>query len=878
MTAIPAALPLRVAISILSVVAGRSRRCAGLGPVPRARLKGAELLWLATMLFDFAACTLDTDRLILRRDGESVAVEPQVVAVLVYLIEQRGQVVSKEELLDAVWGDQFVSQSALTSRVASLRAAVGDDGKRQSIVRTVHRRGYEFVAEVTEHASPAVGEARIPEASIGRLDLRTGSHTNLPAVPTELIGRDRDVERVVELLAHHRVVTISASGGSGKTRLALAIGERELPRWPDGVWFIDLTEVVHGARVPSVVGAGLGVNVSQGDDGIEQLVDAIESLSALVILDNCEHLVDACAEVAAALLRRGGESRLVATSREALDVAGEHVYRLQPLDTDGKTSAAVQLFTACAQAADSTFAERERDAGQIAELCRRLDGSPLAIELAASRTTVMSVHELLGGLGDRFELLQQGGRRRRQRTLEATLDWSFELLTAEEQDLFVRLSVFPGTFDLRAAAAVGAMSAVRCTDLVESLVAKSLVSRSNVPGSARFRLYETTAAYAHRQLRDAGSSPETRERHLDHFGSLCGDNYPGMYADLAARRRLGDDRANFIAAYEWASSRRGAEAAAGFLLRGFTLLYSDLATGIELADRSVEALGDLDTDLTMRLIANRSFLCLLSADLIGVQRGTEALRASPDPLHQVFGLAIAGFAVSRFDGGDGVSLLEQAVALSDAIPPGPDALQGAAIGHALLAMVHLLDENLIEARLHAGHAIELHLQLPFASEVLARAQATAAVCALLVDEADAALVLAEEYVVTGSGLGGGNELRCLAHVQLGDIEQASTAARDHALLAARGRLTQQAADGLVLMAALDAAMGDEDRARGLLLSLGVCRQSELNVYSWQLADRLGVRDGLDLDAGWRRDGRELRRRAEADRARLQSELERRGWS
>ena len=268
--------------------------------------------------------------------------------------------------------------------------------------------------------------------------LDNAPETNLPARPNRLIGRAAEVAEARRLLTSHRLVTLSAVGGSGKTRLAIAVGEEELHHRSGGVWFVDLTSVMNPDEIAAAVAGATGLRLTSGD-ATAQVVAFFADKAALVILDNCEHVIDGCAEFVEAMLASPGATAMLATSREALDVDGERVMGLGSLatldgeGTAGATSPAVELFVERAIAIDPGFTMSDDDAPIVAELCARLDGMPLAIELAAARVTVMSPAELLSGLDDRFNLLSGGRRRQRQRTLEATLDWSYDLLDAEQQ-------------------------------------------------------------------------------------------------------------------------------------------------------------------------------------------------------------------------------------------------------------------------------------------------------------------------------------------------------------------------------------------------------------------------------------------------------------
>ncbi len=279
------------------------------------------------MIIEFNDCELDLDRVVLRRGGSDVPIEPQVFDVLQYLAEHRGEVVRKEELLDEIWGDRFVSESALTSRVKSARRAVGDDGTRQAVIRTVHGKGYEFVAEVRVIDGPA-GVDDTSAASDGSVE--ESSH-ELPIALQRLIGRDEFLEELVAELGESRLITLVGSAGVGKTSLGMELARAVASHYVDGVFVVELVTVDdRDAAYASVAGA-LGVNTGLGLSIEDAIVDVLRARNALLLLDNCEHLVEPVAELVERILRSAPRVSIVATSREPLAVMGEHVRPVAPL-------------------------------------------------------------------------------------------------------------------------------------------------------------------------------------------------------------------------------------------------------------------------------------------------------------------------------------------------------------------------------------------------------------------------------------------------------------------------------------------------------------------------------------------------------------------
>jgi predicted ATPase len=359
-----------------------------------------------------------------------------------------------------------------------------------------------------------LGEGRFPP-----LRVVDPAMTNLPVRPTRLIGRDEDVAHVRSLLAQYRLVTVTAVAGSGKTRVAIAAGEQELPHRTGGVWFVDLAAVRRDSDVTAAISKAVGLSLRDGDP-IAQVVDYLADKAAIVILDNCEHVVEGGAMFADRFLTEAGESILLATSREALAVTGECRVLLGSLSAEGKDAPAVRLFAERAAAADSRFVVDGANAVIVADVCRRLDGIPLAIELAAARMTMMTLPELAASLDDRFAVLA-GGHHRPQRTLEGTLDWSYDLLSGDEQRVLRFLAAFIDGFDVDGVAAIAALPRPAAFQAVEALTSKSMAVRLDTAQRSRFGLLETVKAYTADRLAARSETVEARDRHLGHFDALA---------------------------------------------------------------------------------------------------------------------------------------------------------------------------------------------------------------------------------------------------------------------------------------------------------------------------------------------------------------------
>jgi predicted ATPase/class 3 adenylate cyclase len=357
---------------------------------------------------------------------------------------------------------------------------------------------------------------------------------NLPQQLTTFLGRDRELQEIGKLLPTSRLLTLLGMGGLGKTRLSLQIAAEALDDFPDGVWFIDLAPLQDPSLVPSAVAQELGVQEEPGRALTQTLSAHLKARKLLVILDNCEHLVHPCATLANALLQAAPELRIIATSREALRIRGEQTYSVLPLPVPDRSagldalakSDAVQLFMDRARLHKPSFELTERDAPAVAELCARLEGIPLALELAAARMRALSVTEINARLRDRFKLLTGGGRllMERQQTLRALVAWSYDLLQPNEQVLLDRLCVFAGGFDLDACAAVcGAdpLEADDVLDLLTSLADKSLVMAEDLDDGTRYRTLETIREYSREKLTARGEFADTAARHCQHFFTMA---------------------------------------------------------------------------------------------------------------------------------------------------------------------------------------------------------------------------------------------------------------------------------------------------------------------------------------------------------------------
>ncbi len=457
------------------------------------------------------------ERRLLLRDGRPVRLGSRALDLLVALVTRPGEVVAKDELIARTWPGLHVDEGNLRVHVGALRKALGDDQASSRFIANVPGRGYCFVAPIDDGGTATVAE---PAPVAG----------NLPVPIARVFGREDVVAAIGGQLARQRLITIVGPGGIGKTTVAVAVAERAAR--PDGVVFVDLSAVADSAAVPGALATLLGLT-DRVENLAENLVARLRGRDMILVLDNCEHVIDGAARLAEVLLARVPSLVILATSREPLRASGEWVRRLRPLDVpppdvvraqDAMAYASVELFVERASACLGGYSLEDGDAPSVAEICRRLDGIALAIELAAGQLDTIGINRLAASLDDCFRVLARGRRTAlpRHQTLRATLDWSFRILGDSARNLLRRLAVFNGAFTVPVACAVlrhpggeGALS-----DALADLVAKSLLSVELGETEARYRLLETTRAYAQEKLIESGEAGELRRRHAEQYRAV----------------------------------------------------------------------------------------------------------------------------------------------------------------------------------------------------------------------------------------------------------------------------------------------------------------------------------------------------------------------
>ncbi|WP_176061227.1 winged helix-turn-helix domain-containing protein [Paraburkholderia sp. BCC1876] len=515
---------------------------------------------------------VDLERREVLADGKPVRLGSRAFDMLAVLIAANGELVSKNEMLKAVWPNAIVEENNLQVHMSALRKMLGDS---RGLIRTVSGRGYRLLQS---RAPNTPDDADHEEHVAERATSHPATPHNLPGSYSPLIGRGKALEDVALALSSARHVTLVGSGGIGKTRLAVEIARGLLTRFPDGVYLVSLASATDASGVLAAFAASVGVTPSMGPLTLATLTREIGERRMLFVLDNCEHVLGPAAELAETLLNVSPTVRVLATSREPLRVADEHLYWVASLDVPARDDpsqevlqcSAVELFVSRARAIDTRFSSDERSIHLTGEVCRRLDGIPLAIELAAARAAILGIETLAGHLDDRFNMLTGGNRTAlpRHQTLKATLDWSHALLDDAERATLRRLGIFVNSFTMEAAIAVAGDDTMRELDViaaVSGLVEKSLVVTRMEGGRASYRLLETMRAYAIQKLEDNGERRSVTLQHARYFLSLLEREAQGR-ADPAnafsdawyqRMRALLDD---VRAALGWALSPKGDEA------------------------------------------------------------------------------------------------------------------------------------------------------------------------------------------------------------------------------------------------------------------------------------------------------------------------------
>ncbi len=513
-------------------------------------------------------------------------------------------------------------------------------GPHRGLLKTETRRGHRLLGNWTvrhhDAAAPPVGLQKIQVSG-------DSPATNFPVVVTRLVGRSAAAQQVRDLASTHRVVTLTGPGGIGKTVLAMKVASRILGEFEDGGWLVELASLSDPDLLPSTVARVLRLNPGGRQVSAEAVARTVGDQNVLLVLDNCEHVIEAAAALAEMFVHLCPRATILATSREVFRIDGEFVYRVPPLDVpvNGQEEAddilgysAPELFIARAAALGSDFSPHAESLPAIAAICRRLDGMPLAIELAAARAAALGIEQVAVGLHDRFALLTSGGRTAvpRHRTLRATLDWSYELLPASERLLLRRLAVFPAGFTIDAAVAVISESGVDMStvmDGIANLVTKSLVALDQSGEAARWRLLETIRAYALEKLATHGEAEHAARCHAAYFRDLFtaparGSTWRLSPQDLSAGLREID---NVRAALDWSFSPSGDPEIGADLTAAYGAVWMCLSLMAECGVRCQRALLGVERDGEANPRRRLQLRALLGSALVATMGPTEQTKA-----------------------------------------------------------------------------------------------------------------------------------------------------------------------------------------------------------------------------------------------------------
>jgi len=461
--------------------------------------------------------------------GVPVPIGARAFEIMEVLVRSANELVTKETLMDRIWPGAMVGENTLQVHISAIRKALGQD---RAMLQTSSGRGYRLLGHWAARQEGAT-EQPVGIVKPMRMPART-FRSNLPEAALDLIGRAIAVRHIQDILLAYRAITLTGPGGIGKTTLALHVARRMRATFDGDVWLVELASLSDPGLVPTALASVLGLNLGGDAITVEAIARAIGDKPILLVLDNCEHVIDAAAKLVEAILHLCTRARVLATSQEMLRIAGEYVYRVPPLEVprhnwgepdDVLEQSAVQLFVARLQALDPTFAATRENVHLIAAICHHLDGIPLAIEFAAARAATLGVQYVASHLDNRFRLLTSGRRAAppKHQTLRAALDWSYELLPETEKSLLGRLAIFDAGFTLEAVTAVmsdtGYPEPAVLQDIA-NLVTKSFVILNRSPSSGRWELPETIRAYAMEKLLESGEAAATARRHALFYSGL----------------------------------------------------------------------------------------------------------------------------------------------------------------------------------------------------------------------------------------------------------------------------------------------------------------------------------------------------------------------
>ncbi|MER9585806.1 winged helix-turn-helix domain-containing protein [Mesorhizobium sp. M0276] len=503
------------------------------------------------------------ERLLLLGD-QKLRIGSRALEILIVLASRAGEVISKDELVSLVWRNTFVEENNLRVHIASLRKILGENSNAPQYISNIPGRGYSFVAAVSHKTSPVSLNGRPA----------VGGKLPVPRLANRIFGREATLDLLERQLPEQRLLTLVGPGGIGKTTVAIALADRLRDYYPGGIAFVDLAGITNGALLTAFIATKAGC-VLTSSDPLAELARQLSHRSVLLVLDCCEHMIDEVAVVAEALIAETQQLTILATSREPLRIQAEWVLRLPPLDCPGTNEAldgpaalrfpAVQLFVERVSASVGGYVLSDREAPVVGEICRRLDGIVLAIELAAGRVDTFGIAGVAESLRNNFDILTRGRRTAlpRHQTLRATLDWSYSLLSSTQQFVLAQLSLFNQEFTFEAArAVVSGEGAIDVEGSIVELVSKSLVVADRSAHPVRYRLLDMTRAYAAEKLSISGLGDEASHRHASHYRTLFDDaaRQWQVAQEAVSLEFYSRDLGNLRAALDWCFSPAGESA------------------------------------------------------------------------------------------------------------------------------------------------------------------------------------------------------------------------------------------------------------------------------------------------------------------------------
>ena len=649
-----------------------------------------------TLLLRFGGFEIDVGERLLRKEGRVVPLSAKIFDTLLYLVQNNGRLLLKNELMENVWADSFVEEANLTTNISLLRKVLHETGDQY--IETYPKRGYRFQADVesvsgenevlrtrrvTTLVRTTVEETGTEEEVQRYKTLLSGAPNNLVLPQNAIIGREHEIHEIIGLLRSHSLVTLTGVGGTGKTRLAQEVAIRMLSEFEHGAFFIAVDNITHADLVIPAIAQALGIKESKSRPLNETLTNFLRDKHILLVVDNFEQIV-AAAPILTDMLDAAQAVRILVTSRIPLDIKTSPEFSVPTLSIpptaghsgmdDPRVFESFRLFAERAREANAEFEAGDGNSPVIAEICRQLDGLPLAIELAAVRVKILSPGQILARLENRLRLLTGGSKDRpeRQQTMRGAIDWSYDLLAEDEKQLFRSLAVFSGGFSVEAIETICSQDDIDVLNCLSSLVENNLVARAGDPGGeSRFRLLEVVREYALEVLEKNGGREIAQERHADFFTALAEQAEPHFFGEKAADwlDRLEADHDNLRSVLAWAltNDRERISKLAGSL-RSFWVLHNHLTEGRKWLQLALAESERVAGPPEFKLLHGLGQMAMYAGDIEKAveihEQGLAAARAADDTRQVGLSLrALASAAKQIGDIGHARELNEEALAL-----------------------------------------------------------------------------------------------------------------------------------------------------------------------------------------------------------------------